>query len=246
MSVVTVNMGARWGNQIFRYCYARAYAEKHGAQLQTTPWIGQKVFRLSDPPIENPNLPKRYDMDLEQWQGETNIDLTGWGLHQKCLLYTRAQAREWLTFQSWIEDAVTRVPRHDLAAHLRHGDFITMADYVAVSRVSYMKACRDFDLPVQNMVFVSEDGPAVIPMLEQAGIGFLADFVRLMRAQILLRANSTFSFWAGVLGENQRIFSPKLDGVVPAAGTTQAVNFTEGNHNAISCVHPNCSDLHLI
>lgn len=244
MSVVTVNMEARFGNQLSRYAYARAYAEKIGAELQTTPWIGQKIFRLTERPPEA-EYPKRYDMDIEKWDGETAIELTGWGLHQKTLLYTRAQAREWFTFQTRIEEALARVPHHDLAAHLRHGDFVTMADYVAVSRVSYMKACRDFNLPVENLVFVSEDRPAILPVLEQAGMGFLVDFVRLMRAKILLRANSTFSWWSSVLGENQRVFSPKLNEVLPVAGITQSVPFIEGNHSAISCVHPNCSDLHL-
>lgn len=244
MSVVTVNLEARWGNSLFKYAFARAYAEKVGAELQTTPWIGQKIFRLSDPPIER-QLPDRYDMDLEKWDGETDINLTGWGLHQKCLIYSRSQVREWFTFQTRIEEAVARIPHHELAAHLRHGDFVTMEDYVAISRTSYMKACRDFNLPVQNLIFVSEDRPAIIPVLEQGGIGFLADFVRLMRAKVLLRANSTFSFWAGILGENERIFAPKLDEVLPVAGITQAVPFVEGNYPAISCVHPNCSDLHL-
>lgn len=229
---------------LMKYAYARAYAEKIGAELQTTPWVGQKIFRLSERPIEA-KYPDRYDMDLEQWNGETAINLTGWGLHQKCLLYTRAQVREWFTFQTRIEEAVLWIPNHELAAHLRHGDYVTMAQYVAISRVSYLKACRDFDLPVQNLVFVSEDRPAIIPSLEQGGIGFLADFVRLMRAKILLRANSTFSWWAHVLGENRRVFAPVLDDVLPVAGITQAVNFVEGNFPAISRFHSNNSDLHL-
>ncbi len=244
MSVVTVNMEARWGNQLFRYCYARGYAQKVGAELRTTPWVGQKIFHLSDAPMES-GLPQRYDMDLETWDGETNIELTGWGLHQKCLLYNRDDARRWLRFQPWVEEAIQRIPRHDLAAHIRHGDFVTEEKYVAVSQSSYLRACRDFNLPAENLVFVSEDRPASIPALEKEEVGFLADFVRLMRAQLLLRANSTFSWWAHVLGENKRIFAPMLRGTLPVAGITQAVPFVEGNYPAISCAHPNCSDLFL-
>lgn len=120
-----------------------------------------------------------------------------------------------------------------------------MADYIAITRESYLKAWTDFDLPGDDLLFVSEDNPTEEEQCVRAGLGFLPDFFLLMRAKVLLRANSTFSFWAHVLGDNERVFSPDLKGITPKAGVLQSVPFVEGNHCAISCVHPNCSDLYL-
>lgn len=244
MSVVTLRFHDRFGNNLFQYCFARAYAERIGATLQTSAWVGQQIFELSDPPIEKP-LPQRYDMDFEHWDGESHIDLTGWGLHQKCLIYTREQAREWLVFKPWIRQAVEQTPSLPLVAHLRHGDFVAMADYVAVSNKSYTAAWASFELPAEALTFVSEDDPTSEEQLVRAGLGFLPDFFLLMRARILMRANSTFSWWAHVLGNNERIFSPCLTGIEPRAGVLQDAPFVEGNWPAISCRHLNCSDLHL-
>lgn len=34
----------RFGNQLFQYAFARALAEKYGAELQTSDWIGPQIF----------------------------------------------------------------------------------------------------------------------------------------------------------------------------------------------------------
>lgn len=244
MSVVSLRFHDRWGNNCFQYCSARAYARKVGATLQTTPWIGQQVFEIDDPPIDR-ELPARYDMDLEQWDGETDIDLTGWGMHQKCLLYSRADAKAWFKFKPWVSAALAQVPKLEIAAHIRHADFITEAKFIAVSIPSYFEAIAKAGLDRNKLTCIMQESPILEEQLTQAGLGFLPDFFALMRARVLLRANSSFSWWAAVLGDNERVFAPKLDGIAPVAGVCQVVPFVEGNWPAISCVHPNCSDLHL-
>lgn len=246
MSVVTLRPHDRWGNTLFQYAYARAYARKVGAKLQTSAWLGQQVFEIADPPIER-DLPARYDMDREQWDGETDIDITGWGLHQKCLLYSRADAKAWFRFKPWVAAACAQVPKLAIAAHLRHGDFIAESAYVAISLRSYFDAAAKAGLDTRkgNIVFVMQESPILEEQLVKAGLGFLPDFFALMQARVLLRANSSFSWWAAVLGENERVFAPQLAGIVPQAGIFQDAPFVEGNWPAISCVHPNCSDLHL-
>ena len=244
MSVVTRRLHDRYGNQLAQYAMARAYARKVGAQLQTTAWLGQQIFEIDDPPIEK-DLAARYDMDIEKWDGETDINLTGWGLHQKCLLYSRADVKAWFRFKPWVQAALAQVPRLELAAHVRHGDFVVLADYVAISMPSYFDAIASAGLDRNKLTCIMPDSPIIEEQLVQAGLGFLPDFFALMRARVLLRANSTFSWWAATLGDNERVFAPKLDGIKPQAGITQSVPFAEGNWPAVSCVHPNCSDLHL-
>lgn len=42
------------------------------------------------------------------------------------------------------------------------------------------------------------------------GVEFLPDFMTLYHADYIFRANSTFSFWAGLIGHG-KMFSPILD-----------------------------------
>ncbi len=245
MSVVNRRFHDRAGNNLFQWAHAKAYSHRIGAELRTDPWWGQQVFGLTEKPIER-DFPKRADMDFEKWDGEGDIEITGWCLHQKCLIYTREEAKEWLRFEKEIEVAVASVPAYEVAYHLRWGDFQTMPDFIAISNQSYEKAIREH-LPDYNQLprIVCAWEPHRSTKLENAGLGWLPDFVALMRAIHLFRANSTFSWWAATLGDNARVFSPKLNGIEPLALQFQNVPFVEGNYPAISCFHPNCSDLYL-
>lgn len=246
MTVIARRFHDRAGNNLFQYAHARSYAERIGAELQTDPWWGQKVFGLTEKPIER-DLPKRADMDFEQWDGETDIELTGWALHQKCLLYSRADVKRWLQFTDEIERALkTDLSPFPVAYHVRWGDFQTMPDFIAISHGSYEKAIRQF-LPDFNYLpkMICAWDSLRSTKLESMNLGWLPDFAALMQATHLFRANSTFSWWAAALGDNARVFSPKLNGIAPLALCFQDVPFVEGNHCAISCFHNNCSDLYL-
>lgn len=245
MSVIARRFHDRAGNQLFQWAHAKAYATAYNCELQTDPWWGQRVFGLNDKPIAK-ELPKRADMDAENWSGETNIEITGWCLHQKCMIYSRAQAKKWLQFEPEIADAVSGVPAYEVAYHVRWGDFQTMAEFIAISHQSYERAFQEFTPDFHNLpkMICAWDSHRS-PMLENAGLGWLPDFVAMMRAVHLFRANSTFSWWAATLGDNARVFSPRLNGITPQAHAFQNVPFVEGNHSAISCFHPNCSDLYL-
>ena len=245
MSVVNRRFHDRAGNNLFQYCHARSYAERHGCELRTDPWWGQEVFGLTEKRIDR-DLPQRADMFVEKWDGETDIEITGWCLHQKCMIYSRKQAKEWLQFTDEIAAAVEGVERFEVAYHVRWGDFQTLPDFIAISHQSYEKAIRQH-LPdycqLPRMICSWESIRST--KLENMDLGWLPDFVALMRAIFMFRANSTFSWWAATLGESQRVFSPKLNGIEPLALQFQNVPFVEGNHSAISCVHPNCSELYL-
>ena len=46
--VQTSNLGVRgFGNCLFQYVAARAYAEKIGACLQTPDWVGTRIFQIN-------------------------------------------------------------------------------------------------------------------------------------------------------------------------------------------------------
>ena len=75
-------------------------------------------------------------------------------------------------------------------------------------------------------------------------INFINDFLTLAFSNILIRANSTFSWWAGVLGNKKEIWAPLVEDNVGLC----EVGFTKGNwpRMASQKIHgTKLTDLHL-
>ena len=242
--IIVAIMQGRFGNCMFTYALARGYAERHGFQLQTGPWLGQQIFQLDDAPIEK-ELPLRTEFDVVP--GEADIAFRSYAMSQKAIdWYTRRDAQRWFQLRPKITEVLPCVPNY-CCAHLRHGDFLGLDGFVAVSRESYIRACGEYGINPTEMQFVQEEpqsrsAPAALP---SDVAPFLPDFWLMMQARLLLRANSSFSWWAATLGKAESVFSPKLDGILAGSREPQAVPFVEGNWPAISTQHWFCSDLHL-
>lgn len=246
MSFVDRDLSGGFGNQLFQYAFARAYAEKFGAALRTSPWSGAMIFEIDDPVMENGRLVAREDLKLDQWAGETDIEITGMSQHGRHLIYTREQVRRWFRFRPELEEILQGIPVFDLAAHLRHADFVGHPGFISITRRSYEWACDKYCLDKRRLRFISFENPMTSPELGPS-FDFLPDFVALMRARVLLRGPSTFSWWAGVLGDHDRIFSPDQRGI-PYQGHhrgLQDVPFVEGNHMPITAWWEGHSELHL-
>ncbi|MBX4215888.1 hypothetical protein KW797_02990 [Candidatus Parcubacteria bacterium] len=218
MRVIACRLIGRFGNNCFTYAYARALAEQRGAQLQCDPWVGNDIFGLNDPPITE-QLPQRDETTLQP--DEVNVAIKTYAQNQACLIYTREQVRRWFTLRPSLVAMLERLLAPDLpiVAHLRRGDYLSYG-YVAVARKSYERAAGG------PFSVVSDDTPTVLPEFPYP-LDFLPDFYRLMRANVLLRANSSFSYWAGVLGNQERVLSPIIDGL--PGGVEHDCTFTEGN-----------------
>ena len=231
--IVCVPPGNKLGNSCMSYLHARAHAERVGAELQMDPWIGEKIFEVPINRIapENRNLPRRNEFDLRP--DETNVNIRTYAQSQSAMIYTRNQARKWLVmalFQeavrlpvSWLNDHLDGPAGGRIFAHRRVGDYIGYG-YPVVSELSYEQALAKFRL-VGNLVFVTEENPSVVPSLPSE-LAFFPDFLRLLRAKILLRGNSSFSWLAGLLGFGH-VFSPVIDGL--EGGKEHDVRFVEGN-----------------
>ena len=256
--VIEVELTGGFANRMSKYAFARAYAERHGSVLRTNAWKGQQVFEIDDPPIKG-FYPLRDTFYLEQWDGEVNIALIGEAHHQKNLIYTRADARRYFRFRPEILAVLSAVPAFEVAAHLRWGDFVNANGFVAITKESYLRACDQYGIDRAKLHFISEEEPIVVIGVEPGftwnrrltddlpGLGFLPDFYALCKADILFRAASSFSFWAGVIGRHSRIFSPDLRGL-PWEGEGrgfQDVPFVEGNHMPITWWTPEHSELHV-
>ncbi len=264
MSVIAAILQEGFCNRMSQYAFCRAYAEKHGCELQTDFWMGQDVFEINDPPRQM-ELPQVTMENFEEWNGQKDIQIAGWGQHQKCLIYTRRDARRYFTFRPKILDMLAGVPKLEVAAHLRWADFLAYpeAGFIAISKESYLRACDQFGIDKTKITWVSEENPIVVPGIDQGvwtspnsdhhtrqtdtrrtSLGFLPDFYALMQADVLLRANSTFSLWAAILGHHKTVLSPNLCGIMKERHP-QLVPFSRGNHNAMTHTWHGHSDLRL-
>lgn len=230
----------RWGNCLFSYALARGYCERHGYELHTDPWVGEEIFDISHPRCTE-ELPRMEETMLGDGFGD--VSYRSYSQSQACAdFYTVEQCRRWFTLRPEIAAALeTAVPRDDyVVAHLRRGDFKDYG-YALCSELSYRNAADDFGLYDHDIHWVREDWPTLDDRFT-GDLAFLPDFFRLMRAPVLFRANSSFSFWPAVIGHHERVFSPVIDGLV--GGVEHDVKFVEGNWPRLSH-HAFVTDLHV-
>jgi hypothetical protein len=181
---------------------------------------------------------------LDYFFGRKDIDLKGYFQHQIFLdFYSRAEAREWLKLKPQFERYAPDIGIEYSAAHIRKGDYVNDPGlsrlYCDISEVSYDSAIDHFEIP-KPVFRVCEGWRAPPPELQQQGLGWLPDWLLLRDAAHLLRANSTFSWWAGVLG-NGKVYAPFVsDWVGP-----QDVPFFEGNWPCTAGSFLNQSDLRM-
>ena len=141
--------------------------------------------------------------------------------NQESINYTRSMVRKWFTLRPEITEKLGHL-KGGVLCHQRLGDYAGLG-FTVVSPKSYLDAADKFGNP-GPLQFVSEENPHQHPDF-QGELSFVPDFVRLMNADVLFRANSTFSWWAATLG-TARVFSPVIDGKGPGE---QDCEFVDGN-----------------
>jgi len=237
MPIVACKFQGRFGNNLFQYAYARAYAEKHGFEFRCDPWIGSKIFQLDDKPTGDLQLNRRNENDIIE--GEGDIEIRSYCQQQKCLIYTASQVREWFKFQDWVSKELYGAPlRFNALAHRRLGDYAGYG-YPIVSHESYVRKFDELDVPY--FWICSEESPVIAPNLPEE-FSFLPDFFCMAHCNLLLRGNSTFSWWAATLNRHGRIYSPVMDGC--EGGKEHDCQFESGNHKKF-CNLDFVTDLHL-
>lgn len=224
VSISCLGTMGRFGNQLFQYAAARKFAQLSNSVLLTPEWVGERLFENVSHP--RPRNLHRYPSDVIPW-GRTNLDLYGYfQFDESVSRLSRRELREWFKFKNeWTERFPKKRPFY-VAAHLRRGDYTTQhaVHYCTVTEKSYIDACKTYGISEADVIWVREDAPEIDPELESKGLGYLPDFFTLLNADIILRANSTFSWWAGVLG-NAKTYSPIVGSLVGS----HDVPFVEGN-----------------
>lgn len=228
----------RLGNCMFQYAFARAYCQRHGLQLHTDEWVGERLFNISHPRCEG-DLPRRDENTL--MDGERDISYRSYSQQQKCIdYYTRTQCKEWFQLRPEVDERLMHYPVSPIVAHYRADDYAPLG-YVVVSKESYIKAAKDAGYDPLDVRFIEQGSPCVDPYF--AGwADFAPDFLRLRAADVIFRANSSFSWWAANLSY-ARVFSPVIDGLT--GGHEHLCSFVEGNHPRFANLDF-VTDLHIL
>jgi hypothetical protein len=154
-------------------------------------------------------------------------------------------------------------------AHLRRDDISDAAynrthvqGYSVISMDAYFKAFEKFGYSPDAIEWVSDDYtgqwhvqrkrryeadwsyPSGSEYLPGLVFDWLDDFLKLYFARTIFRANSSFSWWAGLLSPTAKVFSPVLDRrhIYGVDGMEELmVDFVEGNHPhwLYTGTHPN-------
>ena len=205
----------RFGNKLFQYAYARAFAERYGHEVRTGNWEGCDLFGLPMHEVP-PGLPTEDESTIAR----TNRDcmLHSYCQSQYCVsLYSRTQAREWFTFLPEVLDLYPVEP-YEIVAHRRVGDYVG-SGYPVISYRAVHAAVE---------MYYPDRGDEVHVVSDDFEHAWMPDFLTMMRAPILFRGNSSFSWWAAVLGHGI-VYSPVIDGLV-GGQEHDKVPYVRGNH----------------
>lgn len=203
----------RFGNQLFQYAFAKAYARNKNATLEVpAEWDGRKYFNITDPPLSR-KLPLSL---IDRPRNKVDIDLFGYFQYADALnLYSRADVKKWFKFKPEILEQ-HKPTKHKAVAHLRRTDYLTFKHiFCIVSKESYQKTLNRLGIPDPEVCWLI-DG--------ESQNHFLYDFLLMMNCDVLLRSNSTFSWWASTLG-SAKTYSPLVEDKIGE----QNVEFVEGN-----------------
>lgn len=224
MPVFNLHWLGRFGNCCFQYAFARAFCERNGLELRTDPWPGEQIFDIKHEPCVG-NLPRKEEFSIRD--GDADISYRSYSQQQKCIdYYSVSDCRSWFKFSErakQIGDAMLLDIQNKAVAHQRRGDYIPLG-YPCPSKESYLRAALIFGVDPHDITFIGDEQQW--GGLSDPAIDFLPDFYRMCKTANLFRANSSFSFWAGVLNEG-RVFAPVIDGLT--GGQEHDCDFVEGN-----------------
>jgi len=241
MPLLQFNLTGRFGNLLFQTAYAFAWCQQSGYDLCLHPWIGEQIFSGLPKVVR----PENHTPDLV-WNDrlfQCQLDL----------IYTRKQVREWFKLKPEVEKMLVpaRFPNR-VCLNVRQGQDYRDAGLVTLSEKCYANAAIRLGFSPGDCRFETDLNPITLPAfpgdLRSSGhcvsaVG-LPSFYRLMTAPVLLRANSTFSYWAHVLSENQVVYSPVIRGLPGGVPNVDCQTFLRGNFPAM-VDSPDHSDLYL-
>ena len=235
ISMSTLGMNGRFGNQLLQYGFLRMYAESFQLRVETPEWIGQYIYGFNYPRAGNdlPGIEENGDFFVKSLNSEVPETLVNRDIWGFCCYHTLALSGYRDLFQSIYTPAQALMPQLEQAhmalkergstiivLHLRRGDFGEGIFWVAPEEwyINWLEEIwGQCDSPV---LYIASDEPDKVLAAFKAynpviatdisslipGIEFMHDFYLMTRADYLAISNSTFSFSASMINRNAKCF----------------------------------------
>lgn len=233
ISMRTLGLNGRFGNQLLQYAFLRCYALEHDLIAEVPDWIGRWLFDLDDP-YPSSHLPIIEDREgsfarivSDHSRHLANHDLLGFGI---------ANTRYYRAHRGFIRslfvpgrhlqpmaDALTQDLRGRgntlVALHLRRGDFGYGPFWIAPEDWYLCWLQSIWDKLDRPCLYIASDDKGMVERFAPfgpissgdlgagiPGAEFYTDFHALTQADIVATSNSTFSFVASMLNRQARTF----------------------------------------
>jgi hypothetical protein len=146
---------------------------------------------------------------MAEWR--TNVDLFGY--FQTHYTMRHVSLRDILSWFKVKPEILAMFPKphpHYAACHLRQGDYVTTypGNFCIVDKVCYERAIAQ-NTPGIPVAWIEENQAQPCPNVPPE-LSWLSDWMTLYRSDVIYRGNSTFSFWAAVIGQVPKVFSPAV------------------------------------
>jgi len=229
-----VNVIGGVGNQLFQIAAGYAYAKKHGKKLIINPynWFagqGTNPLVYKDTIFKNFEYGNRLTRDVigirekrfnydELPFHEGSVSLSG---YFQSLKYFEEYKDEFISLLNLPE--VDSLPRYgdnlNVAFHIRRGDYIVHAPIHYVCKTEYFNKLFDTFTPEDvkgNKIIVFTDSPEIV-LEEFKGKEFIImksesdikELAYMSKCDIVVGSNSTFSWWAALIGNKISYFPSK-------------------------------------
>lgn len=228
-----VNVIGGIGNQLFQMAAGYAYAKKHGKKLIINPYnwfAGQgtnplvykdtifKNFEYGKPLTRDviPIQEKRFNYDeLPFYEGSVSLN----GYFQS-LKYFEEYKDEFISLLNLPE---VDIPTHsgvvNIAFHIRRGDYLNYAPIHHVCKTEYFNKMFDIFTPEVvkgTKIWGFTDSPEIV-LEEFKGKEFtimksqsdIKELALMSKCDIIVGSNSTFSWWASLIGNTEAYFPSK-------------------------------------
>lgn len=238
--MIRVEYIGRMGNQLFQYCFGRILAEQLGYRLQADPIPGFPGTAEEVAGVSHGGDPLELSGQLVDLpailSAEVPRPILLKGFFQRIEYYAdhHEAIRRWLHVPGY--DQLR--PQTRVVVHVRRKDYIRNRNALPFSY--YEQAIERLRRPGERITILTDDpGDPFFrrfqrwdPVFQEGSA--IEDFVLMQRAEQLVLSQSSFSWWAAVLGEAETIFSP-----APAFGFWEndaggGINLTE--HPRFTCL----------
>jgi hypothetical protein len=244
------------GNQLFDYCIGKVLASRTGLDYEPPPhfltkrgkrleWTGAPLFRLTPspgdrPPDTNPiRLRCGHWLDLPSLDHATSIHLQAGYYQHYCFYrpYKDQIKNDWLKLQVPFCETNPQA----VYCHLRRTDYVGVrnkqAAGVATTLDELKRSLDHFGDATEMIVCTDDTTDPWFAQLDQLGLPWRfsggtwdQDLLTLLSADQLLIAQSTYSWWAGLLGRAKRIVCPLTPGTLWWYGRESGSPPTRGDY----------------